>query len=343
MQPASELNNSLTSYETEVFHYVDPGETLEEIAQRYGRTVEEIAQWNGLYPPYKLEAHQKLLVSGPPSGQAIISDEPISRQPIYSRRPAKQSPKKTSYQSPVVKSCTGKAYIVQPGDTLYQIAKRCKKNDRDIVRWNHLSPPYTLSVGSKIWLSSPSKKVAVNSSSSQSSLLQEKYTVQPGDTLYSVAKRSGRSISEIKAWNNLSSVELPLGKVLVLKSSSRFSTEEPQALQSTPFNKRYIVQPGDTLYSVAKRTGYSMKDIMAWNTLSSPHLPVGQKLIFASSSLAKNSSSCHKVMQGETLFSIAKSYGYQVKEIARWNNLSPPYTLERGQSLRVSPQIKSCW
>lgn len=337
IQSTPELNAPV-SYETEVYHYVDdPGETIEEIAQRYGRSVEEIAQWNGLFPPYKLEVHQKLLVSGPPSGQAIIPDEPISRQPIYSRAP--RSPKKTSYQ-PTVKSCTGKTYLVQPGDTVYSIAKRCKKSDHDIAQWNNLSPPYVLKVGKKIWVSSPPTTVV--NVPSYSSPGQEKYTVQAGDTLYSIAKKLGRSMAEIKAWNNLSSSELPLGKTLVLKSPQHL-VGEPQSSKPTASSKGYVVQPGDTLYRVAKRTGYPIKDIMAWNKLSSPHLPVGQKLVWGSSPSRENKSfSCHKVIHGETLFSIAKSYGYQVKEIAQWNTLFPPYTLEKGRYLRVSPQIKSC-
>jgi uncharacterized caspase-like protein/surface antigen len=53
--------------------------------------------------------------------------------------------------------------------------------------------------------------------------------------------------------------------------------------------------------------------------------------------VAKESSDYHIVKRGETLFGIAVFYGQNYKEVARWNNISPPYTLSVGQKLRLSP------
>jgi LysM repeat protein len=44
----------------------------------------------------------------------------------------------------------------------------------------------------------------------------------------------------------------------------------------------------------------------------------------------------HKVVEGETLFSLSQRYGATVEEMAQWNELKPPYNLSAGQSLRVS-------
>ncbi len=45
----------------------------------------------------------------------------------------------------------------------------------------------------------------------------------------------------------------------------------------------------------------------------------------------------HRVRQGDTLYSIAFLYGYSVDELVVWNGLHKPYTIFRGQQLRLSP------
>jgi lipoprotein NlpD len=46
----------------------------------------------------------------------------------------------------------------------------------------------------------------------------------------------------------------------------------------------------------------------------------------------------HTVRQGDTLYSVAFMYGYSVGEVARWNGLVSPYTIYKGQRLRLRPQ-----
>ena len=45
----------------------------------------------------------------------------------------------------------------------------------------------------------------------------------------------------------------------------------------------------------------------------------------------------HKVERGETLYSIGWAYGYDYRQVAKWNGISPPYHLSPGQRLRVAP------
>jgi lipoprotein NlpD len=45
----------------------------------------------------------------------------------------------------------------------------------------------------------------------------------------------------------------------------------------------------------------------------------------------------HTVKPGETLYSIAWTYGYDYQTVARWNNIKPPYIIHVGQRLRVAP------
>ena len=45
----------------------------------------------------------------------------------------------------------------------------------------------------------------------------------------------------------------------------------------------------------------------------------------------------HKVKRGETLYSIGFYYGQDYEDIAKWNNIEPPYIIQHGQWLRVAP------
>lgn len=117
-------------------------------------------------------------------------------------------------------------------------------------------------------------------------------------------------------------------------------TEPPseEKKEKVPF---YLVQQGDTLSTISRRSGHSVAELAAWNQLEPPyHLSVGQKLIVDSPTVSvdKGSSDTHEVVKGDTLYTIAKKYGRTTKELATWNNLEPPYLLTIGQILRVSPK-----
>ncbi len=45
----------------------------------------------------------------------------------------------------------------------------------------------------------------------------------------------------------------------------------------------------------------------------------------------------HVVERGETLYSIGWVYGYDYRQVAKWNRIRPPYYLNPGQRLRVAP------
>lgn len=46
----------------------------------------------------------------------------------------------------------------------------------------------------------------------------------------------------------------------------------------------------------------------------------------------------HLVQRGDSLYSVSWSYGYDYKDVARWNGLQSPYELTPGQRIRFIPQ-----
>lgn len=53
-------------------------------------------------------------------------------------------------------------------------------------------------------------------------------------------------------------------------------------------------------------------------------------------SSAETTPDIHVVAKGETLYSIAFSYGEDVRTVAEWNNIRPPYTIYPEQRIRVT-------
>jgi len=95
---------------TSTYHTVQPGENLFRIALRYGTTVDAIVAANGLPDENAIQAGQVLLIPvGAPTGTTT--------------------------------------YVVQPGDTLYSIARRFDTTVDTLAALNGISPPYTIEVG----------------------------------------------------------------------------------------------------------------------------------------------------------------------------------------------------
>ena len=92
------------------------------------------------------------------------------------------------------------------------------------------------------------------------------YTVQPGDTLWLLARKYGTTVEELKRLNNLTSDMLNIGQVLKRPTGQ------------TPAYFEYTVRPGDTLWLLSQRFGTTVDAIKRLNGLTGDLLNVGQVL-----------------------------------------------------------------
>lgn len=94
---------------------------------------------------------------------------------------------------------------------------------------------------------------------------------------------------------------------------------------NTPLTSRsYKVRSGDTLSGIASRLGVTANNLHQWNNLRGSGLKVGQNLSVGANSaqrLANNSDSItYRVRKGDSLASIAKRHGVNIKDVMRWNS-----------------------
>ena len=150
-------------------------------------------------------------------------------------------------------------YTVKKGDSLYSIANKYNTTVDELKRINNLTSNI-LSIGQVLKL--PSDK-ASDEEKEENTIT---YTVQKGDSLYSIAKKYNTTIDAIKNLNNLTTNILSIGQVLLIPTSTNLETT-------------YTVQRGDSLYSIAKKYDTTVDRLKQLNNLSSNLLSVGQILI----------------------------------------------------------------
>ncbi|KUG22503.1 lipoprotein spr precursor [hydrocarbon metagenome] len=110
-----------------------------------------------------------------------------------------------------------------------------------------------------------------------SNAFASQYKVKNGDTLYSISKKFGVSIDQIKETNNLKKSRIRKNQILNI--STKKSPKSIVKAKAKP--AYYTVRKGDTLFKIAKKTHQPMKKIMALNHVNSKSLRVGQKLALA--------------------------------------------------------------
>lgn len=103
----------------------------------------------------------------------------------------------------------------------------------------------------------------------------------------------------------------------------------------------YKVKSGDTLSSIARKNGTTASQLMKANGMSNPNkLRVGQILKISASAptrkaTSSHSSGNHTVKAGETLYSIARSYGLSISQLTNMNPGLNPSKLSVGQRIKT--------
>lgn len=114
------------------------------------------------------------------------------------------------------------------------------------------------------------------------------YTVQAGDTLYSVAVRYHTTVAVLKHLNALKSDLLQVGQQLIVPSSDPSEPAPPAATLPSapaPSGHSYIVQRGDTLSRIALRYGTTARALADLNDIHNLNLiEVGDALAIPNSS-----------------------------------------------------------
>ncbi|MCX7637844.1 MAG: LysM peptidoglycan-binding domain-containing protein, partial [Cyclobacteriaceae bacterium] len=150
------------------------------------------------------------------------------------------------------------------------------------------------------------KPVVVNATTNKTSTPADMYRVEAGETLYSISRKYSIAINDLLSANQLKPGDpIKPGQWLKIPSPStqpsnlpavedaRLSASAPNQVTgsenttgtnaaNTPSGfKLYEVKPADTLYSIARQHGVTIKELMEWNGKKDFSVTPGEKLKIA--------------------------------------------------------------
>ena len=171
----------------------------------------------------------------------------------------------------------GDAYFiihqVDPQETVFSLARRYNVDSKNITRVNRIQNN-EIKIGQFLEIPYGEFEIA--------GLAHE---VGAGESLYSIAKKYGVSISDLRRWNRLKSNDLSIGQELIIEEQE--SDEEPLVADATKVIKEdsalaiyeHFVQSGESLQMIADRFERKIDSLVILNELSSHDLKIGQRLL----------------------------------------------------------------
>jgi membrane-bound lytic murein transglycosylase D len=198
-----------------VRHRVRDGETLSTIARRYGVSVQAILSVpaNNLRNPNRISVGQYLMIPVRESYYASTAEPEIGRP----------QPARVTSENGLMRTI----YRVKKGDTPAKIAEQFDAKVSDLKTWNHLWGERYIYPGQKliIWTKTSNGTernqnlaTAENGMSDDAVQGPGLHIVQPGDTLWDIARKYGISVQNLKKWNHINSAyRLKPGSTLKLQ------------------------------------------------------------------------------------------------------------------------------
>ncbi len=245
---------------------------------------------------------------------------------------------------------------VSRGESLYSIAREYGVSRKELAVANDLSSPRArLRTGTKLLIPMNkeeflAEKKKEEEKRGETSAKKEEikksetagvHAVQKGETLFSIAENYGVNIAKLKGLNDISNDNIKVGQKLIIPGN------EEQIAKNDEKETKYLkhrVRRGESLYGIARDYGVNISSIKSLNKLASDRLYIGQILVietevekdeYAQKS-GKTQTVSHKVQRGETLNSIAASYGVTEDNLKKWNpNKISGSTVYYGTNLKI--------
>ena len=312
-------------------YVVQANDNLTGVANQFGLSVKQLADYNNLSLNSGLRVGQKLNLKETVQTSPSNSDTQVAR-------------------SNAVSKIKTKPYVVKRGEYLKLIAERYALSNQELADLTTgLTSSSSLLMGQKINVplqaiesksdNQSNEKISskIDNVSVEPTYKVENYQVQRGDTLTSIALQSKISLTELAELNKISNTGgLRLGQVIKIPAGS-----------TVP--ETYTVQSGDSLSVISAKYNVGMDYIANLNGISrTTGLRVGQRLKLTGEETAstrtdanveksntQKNSDIHLVKSGETLSSIAKKYHLQLNYLAELNDLSRTANVRVGQRLKV--------
>ena len=253
------------------------GDTLSEIAARFGTTVNELVRLNNIADPDRIYEGDRLIIrAGTGDGNTYTVQRGDTLSEIAARfgttvnelvRLNNIADRDLIYpgQVLIIRESGGSTppsgavtYTVQRNDNLTEIAARFGTTVAELVRLNNISNPNLIYPGQVLIIRESGGSTPPSGTTT--------YTVQRGDTLSEIAARFGTTVSALVLANNIADRDrIYPGQVLIIPVGGCVDN--------------YIVQRGDTLSEIAQRFGTTVARLASLNNIrNTDRIYIGQVL-----------------------------------------------------------------
>ena len=104
----------------------------------------------------------------------------------------------------------------------------------------------------------------------------KEHEVKAKETLYAIARLYNVGVMDLVKWNDLDLQQgIKIGQILKVTDPQELAEESKPAPAE---EVEHIVKPSDTVYSIARKYGVTIKELMDWNSKKDFNLAVGERL-----------------------------------------------------------------
>jgi membrane-bound lytic murein transglycosylase D len=171
---------------------------------------------------------------------------------------------------PTDRRVTWLMHYIQPGETLSRISRRYNSSVELLMQTNALSSSQIIA-GDQLLVPRPLATRTTVSQIESKRAQPYRHTVLSGDSLWSIARSYDVSVFQLASWNGLASGGLirPGDELVIWTSTPSEDERESQLVELTSALKtvNYLVQEGDSLYTIAQRYKVSLEDLRRWNNM----------------------------------------------------------------------------
>lgn len=178
-----------------------------------------------------------------------------------------------------------------------------------------------------------------------------RHKIQSGESLDLIAKHYKTTTTVLKKANGLSGSFIRAGKYLLIPIANAKSPDLPLTVSQSIASRQvqsikrdkivHTVVAGDTWWDLAKRHNVAIKELTAWNGMTTKDmLHLDQKIIIWRSNTTRSSSNNLKTIKyttktGDSLWKISQQFKVTVADLMDWNGLSDRTLLQPGQNLTL--------
>lgn len=229
--------------ELEEKHWVVAGETLGEIAQKYGISLVELERLNPDIEPNKLKIGTPLIVK---KSATIISE--------------KAAENFNNNLETTTKITEVKTHKIKKGETLKVIAKKYQLSIQQLQALNPKVEPRKLKIGTVLALNTIDTTQVVSTKDTSNVVFVDEtkdvlHKVLEGETKYGIAKKYGITVEKIDELNPEVAKNLPVDYLLIIKEGTYNASLTPDIIEKAKFEEATSVKIEILIDEASKKIG----------------------------------------------------------------------------------------